>query len=130
MTATMTPTPEQTETERLAAQRDRLFQILKDTYETKNPVRYAKLMQMYLDYGDRLIEAPASGKVHYHNAYEGGYIDHILHVYDNALDYAKMLKKSGGWVDFDRAELTMAAIHHDLWKLGIPNGRPYYEVET
>ncbi len=130
MTVTMTPAPVVTEMDRLVAQRDRLFQILKDTYESTNLDRYTKLMKMYVDYGDRLIEAPASGKVHYHNAYEGGYIDHILHVYDNALEYAKVLKKTGGWVDFNRAELTMAAIHHDLWKLGIPKGHPYYELET
>jgi hypothetical protein len=129
MTTSVTPAPEQTEAERLTAQKERFFTILKDTFETSNPDRYTKLMKMYAEYGDRLIEAPASGKAHYHNAYEGGYIDHILHVYDNAMEFARVLKKTGGWVDFTRAELTMAAIHHDLWKLGTPE-RAYYEVET
>jgi hypothetical protein len=120
----------QTEAERLAEQKDRVLNILKETFETSNLDRYTKLVKMYEDYGDRLIQAPASGKAHYHNAYAGGYIDHVLHVYDNAMEFAKVLKKAGGWVDFTRAELTMAAIHHDLWKLGMPGGDAYYEVES
>lgn len=130
MTTSATPEPVQTETERLAAQRERFFQVLKETFETSNPDRYTKLLKMYEDYGTRLIEAPASGKAHYHNAYEGGYIDHVLHVYDVALLQTQILKKMNGWVDFTRAELTMAALHHDLWKLGEPLGNAYYTVET
>lgn len=129
MITTTPSTTEQTEVERLIAQKERFFTILKDTFETSNSDRYIKLMKMYADYGDRLISAPASSKAHYHNAYEGGYIDHVLHVYDNAMEFARVLKKTGGWVDFTRAELTMAAIHHDLWKLGMPSCS-YYEVET
>jgi len=130
MTTPATPEPVQTEAERLAAQKARFFEVLKDTFETSNPDRYTKLLKMYEDYGDRLIEAPASSKAHYHNAYEGGYIDHVLHVYDAALAQTQILKKMNGWVDYTRAELTMAALHHDLWKLGEPLGHPYYTVET
>lgn len=137
MTATMidqanetdeAPAP-MTEMERLLAQKQRLYDIMKDAFG-EDSERYIKLVKMYDAYGDRLIEAPASGKVHYHNAYIGGYIDHILHVHDAAIDFARVLKKRGGWVDFTKAELVMAALHHDLWKLGLPDGPAYYEVET
>ena len=138
MTATMTdnsidevtdvPAP-MTELERLESQRQRLFTILKDTFGEDSD-RYKKLMKMYEAYGDRLIEAPASSKVHYHNAYAGGYIDHILHVHDAALHMVQAYKKMNGWIDFTKAELVMATIHHDLWKLGLPEGLAYYEIET
>jgi hypothetical protein len=110
-----------TEMERLLAQKQRLYDIMKDAFG-EDSERYIKLKKMYDAYGDRLIEAPASGKVHYHNAYVGGYIDHILHVHDAALDFARVLKKRGGWVDFTKAELVMAALHHDLWKLKLRIG--------
>jgi hypothetical protein len=121
--------PQQTEVERLEEQKKRFLSILEETFAQKEPERFEKLIKMYDEYGDRLIEAPASGKAHYHNAYAGGYIDHILHVYDAAIDQAKLLKKHNGILDFTRSELTMAAIHHDLWKLGQPDGEPYYIVE-
>jgi hypothetical protein len=118
-----------TEMERLETQRERLFSILKESFGEDSD-RYIKLKLMYDEYGDRLITAPASSKVHYHNAYDGGYIDHILHVHDNAIQFARVLKKAGGWIDFTKQELVMATIHHDLWKLGLPGGPSYYESET
>jgi hypothetical protein len=114
-----------TETERLEAQKTRLFSVMEDAFG-KHSSRMDKLVSMYEDYGSRLTEAPASSKLHYHNAYAGGYIDHVLHVYDCAMDFAKVLHKKGGSLDFTKSELTMAAIHHDLWKLGLPGGEPYY----
>lgn len=122
------PTPP-TEAERLESQRTRLFDILKDAFG-EDSERYIKLKKMYDEYGDRLIEAPASSKIHYHNAYAGGYIDHILHVHDAAIQFVSVLRKRGGWIDFTKAELVMATIHHDLWKLGMPGGPAYYEVQT
>lgn len=132
MTTTIEPDTEQdtvteykTETERLEAQRVRFVSVMEEAFG-KDSERMTKLVKLYEDYGDRLIEAPASGKVHYHNAYAGGYIDHVLHVYDCAIDFAKVLRRKGGSLDFTKSELTMAAIHHDLWKLGMPGGEPYY----
>jgi hypothetical protein len=126
MTTAIVP---QTEVERLESQRTRFFDILKDAFgETSD--RYVKLKAMYDQYGDRLIEAPASSKIHYHNAYAGGYIDHVLHVHDATMEFSRVLKKMNGWVDYTKQEAVMAAIHHDLWKLGIPGGHPYYETES
>lgn len=119
----------QTESERLESQKNKFFTILKDAFgETSD--RYIKLKKMYDLYGDRLITSPASSKVHYHNAYSGGYIDHVLHVHDASMEFTRVLKKMNGLLDYTKSELVMASIHHDLWKLGIPDGEPYYLVET
>lgn len=116
-------TPPLTEKQRLSLQKDRLYSLINES--TFSTDRKTKLISMYDEYGDQLLEAPASSKEHYHNAYAGGYIDHILHVHDCALEYTKTLKKMGGVLDYTKSELIMATLHHDLWKLGLP-GKPYY----
>lgn len=130
MTSVVTPEVKvESEADRLAKQKTRFISIIEETFEP-NKNRCTKLLEMYNIYGDRLIEAPASSKIHYHNAYAGGYIDHVLHVYDTALQMVKVLRHAGGSIDFNKQELAMAALHHDLWKLGMPGGQPYYEVES
>ena len=69
--------------------------------------------------GANLMLSPASGNKEYHNAYEGGYIDHIFNVCKNALKMKNLFVESGGTVDFTDEELIFAALHHDLGKLGI-----------
>jgi hypothetical protein len=98
---------------------DRFMEII------KLDERSEKLVKMYDDYGDVLITAPASGKTHYHNAFPGGYIDHVMRVFDCSLDIVRMYKKMGGTLGFTAQELSFAALHHDLGKLGEPHN-PYY----
>ena len=62
--------------------------------------------------------SPASGNVNYHNAYEGGYIDHVINVSRNAIRMMRLYKEAGGIIDFEQEELLFAAFHHDLGKLG------------
>lgn len=88
--------------------------------------RWDKLKPMYDALQDELMIAPASGKVYYHNAFPGGYCDHVLRVVDTALHLANVYKKIGGDVDFTRQELVFAALHHDLGKLGNPDEGPHY----
>jgi hypothetical protein len=62
---------------------------------------------------------PAAHKKEYHNAFPGGYIDHVLRVIDCALDINEVWVKNG--VDtstYTREELVFAAINHDLGKFG------------
>jgi hypothetical protein len=75
---------------------------------------------MYSDdeLGGNLMVSPASGNKNYHNAYEGGYIDHIFNVCKNALKMKKTFEEAGGVCDFTEEELLFVAIHHDLGKLG------------
>jgi hypothetical protein len=69
--------------------------------------------------------SPASGNVNYHNAYEGGYIDHVMNVARNSLRMMKLYQEAGGFIDFTQEELLFAAFHHDLGKLG-DVGKPNY----
>jgi len=92
--------------------------------------RLKALLHMYSDteLGLELAIAPASGKLHFHSAYRGGYIDHILNVVKNAFMQKKLFVHGGGILenDFSDEELAFAAFHHDLGKLG--NGTESYYV--
>ena len=46
------------------------------------PDRAEKLNKLYDDYEERIVMMPASSVAHYHNAFAGGYIDHVLRVMD------------------------------------------------
>lgn len=82
--------------------------------------RLEKLLHMYSmeELGSNLMLSPASGNKNYHNAYEGGYIDHVMNVARNSLRMMKLYTEAGGFIDFSQEELLFAAFHHDLGKLG------------
>ena len=82
--------------------------------------RLDKVLFMYSDdeLGGNLMVSPASGNIGYHNAYEGGYIDHIFNVCKNALKMKDLFIAQGGTQDFTDEELIFCALHHDLGKLG------------
>lgn len=88
--------------------------------------RAEQLIVMYEEYGNELLTAPASGKVHYHNTFPGGYIDHVLRVVDTTLQISSLYKKMGGSINFTKEEAIFSALHHDLGKLGTPGSAPYY----
>jgi len=112
-------------------------QQLQDNYEkflnfirkafANQPERMEKLLHMYSEeqLGMELIMAPASGKAHFHSAYVGGYIDHVMNVCKNSIGQMNQFKANGGTIDFEVEELLFAALHHDLGKLG-DLGKPYY----
>ncbi len=89
--------------------------------------RLEKLLHMYSmdELGPNLIISPASGNLNYHNAYEGGYIDHIFNVTKNALKMRDLFIAQGGAIDFTEEELVFSCLHHDLGKLGI-KGEVHY----
>ena len=88
-----------------------------------NPDRLQKLLHMYSqdELGGELIVAPASGRAHFHSAYTGGYVDHVMNVCKNAFGMMKLFKEGGATIDFEIEELIFAALHHDLGKLGDGN---------
>lgn len=104
------------------AQFDKLIEIVETTFTED---RVSKLKSMYNKYRDRIITAPASGKIHYHNAYAGGYIDHILNVIECAKYTTALFKKMGAEIDYTNSELIFAAMNHDLGKIGDEH-EPYY----
>ena len=103
---------------RIDDQYNTLIQVVTDTFGTTNPDRAEKLIKLYTDYEERIKTAPASGRLQFHNAYEGGYLDHVLNVLQWGKMQMKLYEKMGGWVDFTYEELVFAILNHDLNKLG------------
>lgn len=93
--------------------------------------RLEKLLYMYSmdELGPNLMLSPASGNINYHNAYEGGYIDHVMNVARNSLRMMKLYQEAGGTIDFTQEELLFSAFHHDLGKLG-ERGNMGYKPQT
>lgn len=87
--------------------------------------RAVQLKEFYKIFENELVSAPASSKVQFHNAYPGGYLDHILRVVEIALKLASVYKTHNGYIDFTKQELIFSALHHDLGKLGTEDA-PYY----
>ena len=80
--------------------------------------RLINLNKMYDYFEDRMCMAPASGKEHYHYAHVGGYVEHVLHIIDYALQIKGTWEKNGATINFTDEELIFAAMHHDLGKVG------------
>ena len=80
--------------------------------------RLEKLNQMYDYFEERMMLAPASGKEHYHNCHVGGYVEHVLHITQLALQIKQLWEKNDATIDFTEEELVFAALHHDLGKVG------------
>ena len=79
--------------------------------------------------GEEYIMAPASGKTWFHNAFAGGYVDHVNRVVQYAVKQSQLYKDMGGTVDYTEEELVFAALFHDLGKIGDPN-TPSYIPQT
>ena len=96
------------------------------------PTRKDALNKMYDEFEDRLIFMPASSMEHFHNAFAGGYVDHVLRVMDCALTLHNTWTVMGADMSgYTEEELLFAAMHHDLGKAGFPgDGNEVYQVET
>ena len=57
--------------------------------------RKEKLLAMYTDLEDRMSVQPASSFDHYHNAFDGGYVDHVLRVIKCADEVHALWTKMG-----------------------------------
>jgi len=106
---------------------------------SKNYEKHLKIIDTYI--GDRkdsiktmlskleetYVMAPASSRTWYHNAFPGGYIDHVNRVVEYAVKQSRLYKEMGGTVDYTDEELVFAALFHDLGKIGdgnLPNYLP------
>jgi hypothetical protein len=114
--------------EQLEINYTKFIEALKKSFDGE---RLEKLLHMYSmeELGANLMLSPASGNINYHNAYEGGYIDHVMNVARNSLRMMKLYQDAGGYVDFTQEELLFAAFHHDLGKLG-SKGKLHYVINT
>lgn len=94
--------------------------------------RLDKVLHMYSmeELGSNLMLSPASGNKNFHNAYEGGYIDHIFNVCKNSLKMKNTFVEAGCKLDFTDEELLFAALHHDLGKLGTKGELHYIQNDS
>ena len=106
-----------------------------------NYVKHLRIVETYL--GDRkesvvamikhmedtYMMAPASGKSWYHNAFAGGYVDHVNRVVQYAVKQSRLYEEMGGLIDYTDEELVFAALFHDLGKIG-DGDQPNYIPQT
>ena len=78
---------------------------------------------------DIYVMAPASSKTWYHNAFPGGYVDHVNRVVEFAIKQKKLYQEMGGNVDFTDEQLVFSALFHDLGKIG-DGEQPNYLPQT
>ena len=90
--------------------------------------RRSQLTQFYQKHQDEIMLMPASHKKAYHNAFPGGYIEHVNRVVKGALAINKV------WLEFEceenytEEELVFSAINHDLGKMG--DGKEYAHIPS
>lgn len=103
------------------------WELFREIINESFPSRSKNLNKLYDDLEHQAKFAPASSVDYFHNAINGGYIDHVLRVYENSIKHHELWKSSGMRVDYTEEELAFAAIHHDLYKVGFPrSGGEYY----
>ena len=88
--------------------------------------RKEKLLDFYNQYADRIIFMPAAHKKEYHNAFPGGYVEHVIRVVNCSLKQHQLWADEG--VDtstYTIEELVFAAINHDLGKMGDEENEAY-----
>jgi hypothetical protein len=73
---------------------------------------------MYNHLKDRMMFAPASSKEHFHNAFPGGYVEHVLNITRAVKSVYQTWKDHGAHINFTEEEMIFATLHHDLGKVG------------
>ena len=107
----------------------------------KNYEKHLKIIETYLGgravackemikhMEDIYVMAPASGKSWYHNAFAGGYVDHVNRVVQFAIEQSRLYEKMGGTLDYTEEQLVFSALFHDLGKIG-DGDKPNYIPQT
>jgi hypothetical protein len=102
--------------ERIKGNWDFLMKLIDDHIEEP---RRTQLKEFYNKYQERIIMMPASYKKEYHNAFPGGYVDHVIRVIVGAIKLNEVWKEM--YVDqstYTTEELVFSALNHDLGKIG------------
>ena len=88
--------------------------------------RKEKLLDFYKKFEDRLALMPAAHKKEYHNAFPGGYVEHVNRVIRCSLKQYELWKEEGVDIStFTIEELVFSAINHDLGKMGDEENESY-----
>ena len=85
--------------------------------------RKEKLLEFYKKHEEEIIMMPASHKKAYHNAFPGGYIDHVNRVIIGSLAINDTWVEFGAEQNYTIEELVFSAMNHDLGKMG--DGKEY-----
>lgn len=104
--------------DQLSANYQKLMELISTYFKDRND--YKQVLKLYKDYEERLVFSPASAIEHYHNAWIGGYCDHVIRVMEFSKILYKLYEKLGLVLNFTLEELLFAALNHDLGKLGLP----------
>ena len=84
------------------------------------------LLDFYKKYEERIILMPASHKKEYHNAFPGGYVEHVNRVVQAALAISELWDTFGADTQtYTKEELVFSAINHDLGKMGDEENESY-----
>ncbi len=96
------------------------WQILNDTInDTFEGERLENIKKLHNHFEDRMTLAPASGTKWFHNAFPGGYVEHVLNVINWALQYHELFGRMGMHVsDITEENVIFCAMFHDLGKVG------------
>lgn len=113
-----------------AKQIQKNWNTFRQIVNTEFPTRKDALNRMYdaLEEDERIQMAPAASIEYFHNAFPGGYVEHVLRVYEFSIVTFELWQKMGMIVNnFTLEELQFAALHHDLGKVGLPGlGNEHY----
>ena len=80
--------------------------------------RQKQFIDFYNKFDERIALLPASHKTAYHNCFPGGYADHVLRVIKAAFKVHKVWVEMGMVETYTMEELFVAALNHDLGKIG------------
>ena len=87
--------------------------------------RKEKLTELYQTHAERIMLMPASSTDHHHNAFPGGYVDHVNRVVECALKIKALWEAAGSYINYTDEELVFAALNHDLGKIGTQEAEQY-----
>ncbi len=107
--------------EQLSANFNELLDVIGDLASP----RREQLAKLHQDHQERIMMMPASGTLHYHNCWPGGYVDHVIRVAKLATLTNKFWAAAGATINFTEEELLFAAICHDLGKIGTEQAEQY-----
>jgi hypothetical protein len=98
---------------------DNWSEFLKNIDSYISSPRKDKLISFYKKYEDRIILMPAAHKKEYHNAFPGGYVEHVNRVVQAAIKLHSLWEEfEADMSTFTTEELVFSAINHDLGKMG------------
>jgi len=80
--------------------------------------RKETVLELLEKLSDNIVLAPASGKDHFHNAFPGGYVDHVINVVKASLKTKQLWEEMGAHINFTDEELVFSALFHDFGKIG------------